>query len=357
MGMPSINISFKETAIASMERAERGIVALILKEETVPASNPIAVLSPADIPTGISDFNKKQINLTLMGYVKSPKKVICFFVDDDEADGVNYTEAYNYFAHTSFDYMAIPTVATDGKTQEVATWIKGQRTGGKMCKAVLPNTAADNEGIVNFATASMTDGEETFTTEEYCSRIAGLIAGTPLTISCTYAPLNELVDCSHLTNADMDTAINAGKFIIYFDGEKVKVGRGVNSLVTTNEDKGADFKKIKLVDAMDMIYTDIKMTAQDNYLGKYSNSYDNKCLLMSAISGYFDQLMLDGVLGGYSVGIDIAAQRAYLKGTGVNTDTMNDDEIKAYNTGSQVFLKSTISILDAIEDITLSINI
>lgn len=356
MGMPSINISFKETAIASIARSERGIVALILKEETVPAGNPLTILSPADIPSTVSDFNEKQINLALMGYVKAPKKVICYFVDDEEA-GVEYTEALNYFAHTSFDYMAVPTVATDGKTQEIATWIKGQRTGGKMCKAVLPNTAADHEGIINFATATMTDGKEAFTTEEYCSRIAGLIAGTPLTISCTYAPLNELTDCAHLTNAEMDAAVDAGKFILFFDGEKVKVGRGVNSLVTTTGDKGADFKKIKIVEAMDMIYTDIKMTAQDNYLGKYSNSYDNKCLLMSAIGGYFDQLILEGVLDSASASIDIEAQRAYLKGTGATTDNMNDDEIKVYNTGSQVFLKSRISILDAIEDIVMEINI
>lgn len=355
MGMPSINISFKETAIASIERAERGIVALILKEATLPTVNPLAIISAADIPSSISAANKKQIELALMGYVKAPKKVICYFVKQDET--VEYTSAFTYFAHTGFDYMAIPTVETDGKTLEVSTWIKGQRTSGKMCKAVLPNTAGDNEGIINFTTESIiaTDGE--YTTEQYCSRIAGLIAGTPLTIACTFAPLPEVTDCTHLTAAEMDAAIDAGKFIIFYDGEKVKAGRGVNSLSTTMGDKGADFKKIKIIEAMDMIYTDIKMTAQDNYLGKYSNSYDNKCLLMSAISGYFEQLIIDGVLDAASISIDIEAQRAYLKGTGVATDNMNDDEIKIYNTDSHVFLKATINILDAIEDIALVINI
>ncbi|MGN6713424.1 phage tail sheath subtilisin-like domain-containing protein [Anaerocolumna jejuensis] len=355
MGMPSINISFKDTAIASIARSERGIVALILKEATLPVNNPLTILSPADIPSSISVANKKQIELALMGYVKAPKKVICYFVKQDET--VDYTNALTYFAHTSFDFMAIPTVGTDGKTLEVATWIKGQRTSGKMCKAVLPNTAADNEGIINFTTESILAVDGEYTTEQYCARIAGLIAGTPLTIACTFAPLPEVTDCTRLTAAEMDAAIDAGKFIIFFDGEKVKAGRGVNSLVTTSAGKGADFKKIKIVEAMDMIYTDIKMTAQDNYLGKYSNSYDNKCLLMSAISGYFEQLIIDGVLESASVSIDIDTQRAYLKGTGVNTDNMNDDQIKIYSTDSHVFLASTIDILDAIEDIVLGINI
>lgn len=36
---------------------------------------------------------------------------------------------------------------------------------------------------------------------------------------------------------------------------------------------------------------------------------------------------------------------------------MSDDDIKTANTGSSVFLKATIQILDAIEDIVLPITI
>jgi Phage tail sheath protein. len=355
MGLPNVNISFIERAIASIKRSERGTVALILKETAVPAKNPVVVLDSSDIPASISDFNKEQIELALMGYTKAPKKVICYFVAS--ADKVDYKAAYQYFEVVKFDYLAIPTVETDGKTAEAATWIKAQRSIGKMCKAVLPNSASDSEGIVNFATATVTNGKTTYTTEQYCSRIAGLIAGTPLTIASTYAPLPELTDCTKLTVAELDAAIDAGKFIVFHDGEKVKVGRGVNSLVTTTQDKGVQFKKIKIVEAMDMIYDDVKKTAEDNYLGKYSNSYDNKCLLISAINGYFDKLILDGILEAGSIGIDLPVQRAYLKGTGVNTDSINDDEIKVYNTGDKVFLTAKVTILDAIEEITLPIYI
>ena len=118
-----------------------------------------------------------------------------------------------------FDYLAIPTVETDGKTEDVATWVKSMRSNKKKkIKAVLPNVAADNEGIINFTTPEMVktvtvtqkDGSRAvkdiiYTAEQYCSRIAGLIAGTPITISCTYAPLPELSDCTRLT--DIDTTI------------------------------------------------------------------------------------------------------------------------------------------------------
>lgn len=355
MGMPSVNVSFSEKAAQVVKRGERGVVALILKETTVPTTNPVNILDITDIPPTLSAFNQEQIKLALIGYVNAPKKIIAYVISSTEPE--DYTPALNYFAVNKFDYLAIPTVETDAKTTDIITWIKAQRTSGRNVKAVLPNTVGDHEGIINYDTESVKKDSTTYTTEQYCSRHAGLIAGTPLTTSCTYAPLPELTDCTRLTKAEMDVAIDAGKFIVFHDGEKVKVARGVNSLTTTTADKGNQFKKIKIVETMDMIYDDIAKTAQDSYLGKFSNSYDNKCLLISAIGGYFEQLILDGILSTATVGIDIAAQRVYLKSKGVTTEEMSDDEIKVYDTDDKVFLSASIKILDAIEEINLPINI
>ena len=153
------------------------------------------------------------------------------------------------------------------------------------------------------------------------------------------------------------TESDAGKMIVWFDGEKVKTARGVNSLTTLTAAKNSQFQKIKIVDTMDMIENDIKRTAEDNYLGRYANTYDNKCLLLSAIGNYFEKVKQDNILSGYSIEIDVDANRAYLKDKGKDVDAMSDDDIKTANTGSSVFLKATIQILDAIEDIVLPITI
>lgn len=353
MPMPSISISFSEKAITAVKRGERGIVAMILRDANVPATNPAVCLSSEDVPNTLTEANQEQIKLALMGYVNAPKKVLVYVIAED----AEYTDALEYFKTVKFDYLVVPTVGTDGKTADIVSYIKTQRENGKLVKAVLPNTDADCEGIINFATEKIYVNEEEYDAEEYCARIAGIIAGTPITISCTYAPLTEVTDCTRLTKAEMDSAVDAGKLIVWFDGEKVKTARGVNSLTTLTGDKGASFQKIKLVDAMDMITDDIRMTAEDSYLGKYANSYDNKCLLISAIGSYFDQLIADGVLESASVGIDVEANRLYLKGKGVDVDAMTDDDIKKANTGSYVYLKATIKILDAIEDIVLPITI
>ena len=353
MGMPSVNISFSEVAATVINRGERGVIGMILRG-VIPETNPFEVISVNDIPANFSDGNKEQIQLALMGYENAPKKVIVYCISSTAED---YTEALDWFEVNKFDYLVIPTVETDEMTGTVASWIKNLRTEGRKVKAVLPNMNADNEGIINFTTANVVAGTKTYTTEQYCSRIAGIIAGTPLTISSTYAPLMELSDCTRLKKSEMDEAIDNGEFIVFFDGEKVKVARGVNSLVTTTGEKGSQFKKIKIVETMDMIYDDLKTTAEDSYLGKYANSYDNKCLLISAISGYLQQLIADGVLSSADVGIDVAANKTYLVSKGVDVSAMSADDLKTYDTDDKVFLYAKIKILDAIEEITIPISI
>lgn len=385
MGAPSMDIQFIERAITAITRGERGIVLLWVKDALpVAAVNPATVILESDIPSGLSDATVEQIKLAMIGYTNAPKKVLVYgmgIAEDAETEAVEagYKKAMEVSETVKFDYLAIPTVETDGKAQDIATWVKSMRdTKKKKIKAVLPNTEADHEGVINFTTdknvktetVTEKDGTKTtvdivYTAEQYCARIAGLIAGTPLTIACTYAPLTELSDCTRLT--DIDTPVDNGEFIVFYDGEKVKVVRGVNSFVTTVDGKGESFKKIKIVEAMDMINDDIIKTAQDSYLGKYANSYSNKCLLISAISGYFAQLKRDGIISSYSVSLDAEAIRIYLKGKGLKAtlddgtikevDECSDEEIITADTGSFVFLKGNVKILDAIEDIKMPIYI
>lgn len=353
LGLPSINIRFKEQGITAIQRGERGVVALILKDSLM--KGPFSATYPTDIPENLSEFNKDQIELAMMGYQRPPRKVIGYVIGPED----EYIKAQRYLETVPFDYVAVPEVQAS-EVNTFATWIKTLREQKeKKVKAVLPHCAADHEGIINFTTEDIVTDDGEYTAAEYASRIAGLIAGTPLTIASTFAPLPEVVDCEGLTRDELNEAINKGEFVIFNDGEKIKVGRGVNSLVTTVQGKLDSFKKIKIIEAMDLIHDDVKRTAEDNYLGKYSNSYDNKCLLIVAIQGYLEGLELDGILESEtsSVHIDLERQRNYLKSTGVNVEDMDEQEIKNANTKDKVFLGAKAVILDAIEEITLDISI
>ncbi len=383
LGMPSINISFIEAGIEAIQRSQRGIVALILEEtadtitklktdhkvgdETAKAiENPFTIYTTDDIPSELSDDNKDYITKCLIGYTKTPYRVKVLLVEknaENDAKADKFADALSVLATERWDYLAVPTI-TDAQCEAVATWVKTNRENKfKKVKAVLPNYAGDYEGIIDFGNTSIKTKTKTYSPAEYTARIAGLIAGTPMTISATYAPLAEVIDCDRHTLDENDEKVNKGEFFIWFDGEKFKMSRAMNSLVTTTQGKLEAYQTIKTVDIMDMIYDDIRKTAQDSYIGKYTNDYDNKCLLISAIQGYFLELERGRLLQkDYSqVDIDVDAVKNYQISHGLYTKDelakMSDLEIKKLDTKKKVFLTAKIKILDAMEDIELPINI
>lgn len=361
MGAPSISIAFIERAQQTIARSERGILAMIVRDTGVTAG-PYTVITSADIPEGLSDANIAQVKNALLGYERAPRKIVLYVIADVEG----YTAALTYLCTQRWNWLVIPTVATDEKTADIVAWIKAQREDEHLTyKAVLPNTAADYEGIVN-VTSGYKVGNTTYTAEQACARVAGIICGTSNHRSSTYAPLPEATDCDRLSRTAMDTAVDAGQLILMWDGEKVKVCRGVTSFQTKTLTKGDSFKKIRLVEIMDQIRDDITMTAQDSFIGKYPNTYDAKCVLISAINGYFQQLEKEYLLAAGFVEIDLEKNIEYIKAHGgtvivddeeIALEDATEQQIREAPTGSYVFLRAVIRMVDAIEDIVLDIYI
>lgn len=113
---------------------------------------------------------------------------------------------------------------------------------------------------------------------------------------------------------------------------------------------------------MDLIADDITRTAQDTYLGKFPNSYDNKCVLITAIKNYLKQLSMDEIIDSeYEITFDVDALKIYHINRGKYSEeqlaAMDDTAIAKLDTGSKVFLKGNVTILDAMEDIDLPIEI
>lgn len=385
LGMPSVTISFIEAGIEAIERSQRGIVALLLEESqetieklltdhtgsdeetTIKAiTNPFTVYTTDDIPAELTDDNKDYITKCLIGYTKSPYRVKVYLQATDEenaAEADKFADTLKILSTDRWDYLAIPTIATV-QLESVATWLKTNRENkGKRSKVVLPGYEGDYEGIINFSNTMIKTAAKTYTGAQYTPRIAGLVAGTPLTISATYAPLSEVIDCDRHTADENDEKVNNGEFFIWYDGEKFKMSRAMNSLITTTQGKLEAYQTIKSVDIMDAIYDDIKKTAQDSYIGKYANDYDNKQLLISAIMGYFKELENGRLLQkDYStVDIDVEAVKNYQLQHGLYTQDeladMSDLEIKKLDTKKIVYLTAKIKILDAMEDIVLPISI
>ena len=353
LGLPSVNIVFKQEGISAIERGERGIVALVLRDTKALGKHTIYDIS--DCHSELSEDNKRYILDALKGNTNAPLRIELFVLNAEE----EISKALNHFEDTQFDYICSP-VFTSEENEEVSVWVKALRDNeGVMVKAVLANEKADHEGIINFTTDNIVTKNKTYSATEFTPRIAGLIAGTSLRIATTYANLSDVVEVPYMSKADATEKIGQGEFIIFKQSGEYRVARGINSLTTVSEAKGEAFQKVKLVDIMDLMTNDIRKTCHKNYIGKYANSYDNKCILMTAIEGYLEQLVMDGLLekGTIKVEIDMEAQKAYLKSIGINISEMTEQEIKEYNTRDKVFIAIKCKILDAIEEINLRVFI
>ena len=364
MGLPDIMIEFSKKAVVAVQSGFSGIVGIILKDAK---NNGALVLRGVDeIPAGDSAFSEANTAYIERAFMGAPSKVIVYTLP---LEAQNYNEAFKYFSTVKVHYICGAPDMTSEEANAFVTWITGVRKNTvRRPVAVLPNVKADSKAVISFKVVNATeddklevDGVE-FTEAEYCSRIAGLIAGLDLRYSSTFKPLNEVTMIPIAEDAEVDEAVEGGYLTLYNDGERIVIARGVNSLTTVTEGETEDLKKIKILAIQDLIESDIYSTINGSYVGNYSNSYDNKCLLITAIRGYLKGLEATEGGKGYlkagssNIELDVAKQKQYLESIGVDTSEMDQQTIKEANTGSKVFLKGSISILDAIEDVSIFIN-
>ena len=252
---------------------------------------------------------------------------------------------------------AAPQLKQTSRKKPLKRGLKSSVTEGTRLKPFLPRTGSDCEGIIDYATESVSIGEKTYTPDQFCSRIAGLLAGTPITQSSTFAVLDDVSACTPKKRAEIDSEIDAGKFVVFYNGEKIKVARGVNSLTTVTEEKGKPWQKILVVETMDMINDDLTILVEDYYIGKYRNNFDNKCLLLTAVMVYLEEIARSGIIESYAVDFDVESIRDYIvKNKGVkreDAEAMSDEEVKKQYTDEHIFLTASATIADTMEDITV----
>jgi len=228
-----------------------------------------------------------------------------------------------------------------------------------MRKAVLPlMDNPDNKAVINFKTTGIKEKEIDIDASEYTSRLAGVFAGLPLTQSSTYYKLEELTSIVTIDNPD--EVIDNGGLILINDRNKIKIARGVNSMVTVGENDIESFKKIKVLEISDMIHEDIWQTWEEYYSGKVSNTYINKVLFLNTINDYFKNLMNDGILDNdveAYLQIDIEEQKKFLKNNNIDYTEMSEQQIKEANTGSYLFAEGQIRIADAMEDLKIKLYV
>lgn len=367
-GLPKVQIDFKTKATTAISRSARGIVVMILKNEETDIMNSYKISDITDIPSsGITEKNVDLIKKCLLG---TPFRVLVYTIplDTVEEATISQSSVLKEITNIKWNYICAPT-STEQEQEDLVSWIKTQRSNKKKTfKAVCANQEADDKGIVNFCTGNIKvanpdyieGGMEepeyiTYTATEYTARIAGILAGLSLDRSATYYQLTEVESVE--TYEDIDSLIDKGQLLLIDegDGDGVKIARACNSLTTFTTDVGQDFRFIKIVEAVDMITDDIRDTFKSDYVGKVINDYNHKMLFISAILVYFSELkgnVLDNSpTAQNTVDIDEEQQKNYAILKGEDVENMTAQQIREYNTGTNVYLTGRITPVNAMEDL------
>lgn len=184
----------------------------------------------------------------------------------------------------AYAFNAVGCVSEDASVAKLyATFVKRMRENvGTKCQAVLYNNASDYEGVVNVVNTT----EESNTGLIYW--VTGIIASCAINQSNTNKTYNgEFTINSNYTQAELETAIDEGKFILHKVSDEIRVLKDINSLVTTSTEKGDDFKSNQTIRVIDQVATDVASVFNNKYIGKIQNNKAGRVSLWNDIVTLF----------------------------------------------------------------------
>lgn len=366
MGRPNININFEKLAVTGIQQGANGIMCVPFVNQpftTAQATVKHRITMYSDIDNLPATYAYKAggdikplLKIIWQGGIK---EIVLLAFDKVKTKSAIMTELQNHkFDFLFADCLTIDTPAS--KTDIIAGTKELNDVQGKMIFTIGQDLAGDHESILNIDSAliNATNLSGAMIKEHLTGRIAGEIAGLPLNLAPTYRVLPDIVDCTNFSGTIIDSAIDAGKITLMNDGSKVKIARGVTSLVTLGT-KPSGFKKIKVTRIYYKVKKEIMQTIIDYYVGQVDNGYMDKLSLITAIQGYLETLenlkLLDK--GKNYIDINVVAQRSYLVSQGIDVSGMVEQDIREANTDDKVFLIGKIRALDSMEDFTLVFNI
>lgn len=358
--LPNIEISFKQLATSLIERSERGIAILIIKDDTDKTFNYKEYNSITAVESDVDLYSSSNIQYIRDIFNFALNKVAIVRVD---STGGTVAEALAILEKNIKTGWITLADGVDADWSTLASWIKTKEQEKKTYKAVTYKASTtDSKHIVNFCNEKVTfvDERGEVTGEKYCPSLIGILASCNIKRGSTYFKCTNLAKVQEVENAE--TAVGGGQFILVNDVDTVKVALGINSLTTTDGVNATeDMKYIDTVEAMDLIQDDIANVFKNEYLGSYKNSYDNQILLISAINTYFKQLANDNVLDvkyANKADVDVEEQRLAWLGTGkTEAETWSDQQVKNNAFKRTVFLTGDVKILGAMENLKFGISL
>lgn len=206
------------------------------------------------------------------------------------ANGTPTSTAYSDFL-SALELQKFDVVIYDG---EDAT-IKGafidfvkrlSNQEGVKCQTVVSDANnPDNECVINVypQAVTLTDGSE-LSASELTWWVGGASAGANVFESLTYAAYPDAINVNPvLTSSQQEDAINAGKFALIAQFDRIQVLTDINSFVTFAVEKGKAFRKNRVIRTIFGLCNDIYRTFATYYIGAVHNDEEGRKALKAEI--------------------------------------------------------------------------
>lgn len=231
--------------------------------------------------------------------------------DNGTSSGASHKAYMDAMESYQFNIMGVMTKEADVKKVYTEYTKRMRNDLGIKFQCVLYDCPADDEGIINVKNGV-----------EVIPWVTGAQAQCELNRSCTNMLYDgELEVEASYTQAQLETAINSGEFVLHRCGQNIRVLTDINSLVSFTEDKNSLFKSNQTIRVIDQLATDTATLFNDKYIGSVLNDDNGRASLWADIVSMHKELVSIGAIENFSDS-DIVVSKGSGKGKVVINDVI-----------------------------------
>lgn len=203
-------------------------------------------------------------------------------------DGSMHQSALDALESYSYNILGCLSTAPEVKSLYGAYTKRLRDEMGIKFQTVLYDQAMDYEGVINLkSTIEESEGEAS----ALVYWLAGAEADCGINKSCTNMKYDgEFTVATNYKHSELGTAIQSGELVFHKVGDEIRILDDVNSLVTTTDEKGEDFKSNQTIRVLDQVGNDIATLFHNKYLGKIKNNEAGRISFWSDIVEYDKKL-------------------------------------------------------------------
>lgn len=206
-----------------------------------------------------------------------------------EVNGQAWQNALDALEKYSFNTFGC--VSTNDTVKELCiSWTKRMRdeAGVKFQCVVYKKEDADNKAIISVDNKIVGEAQETGSLVYW---VTGAEAGCEIGKDVTNKVYDgEFEVDTNYTQGQLVAALKAGKFVFHQAGNQVRVLEDINTLVTTNNVEGEDFKNNQTIRVIDQIGNDVAVKFNTNFLGVIPNNNSGRVSFRQEIVKYCQEL-------------------------------------------------------------------